>query len=96
MRKNTKKLKGSVLSALAVAIPALLGAVFYLFVAVAVGFGGGSVGLLGGGVLRGLFPAVILAVLGLLQLAAFIGVFAALHQRRKEIQSGEEDEAKKY
>ncbi len=96
MRKNTEKLRGSVLSALAVAIPALLQAVFYLFVAVAVGFAGGSVGILGGGTLRGTFPAVILAVLGLLQLAVFIGVFVTLHQRRKEIQRGEADEAKKY
>jgi len=73
------------LSALVIAVPALFlaGGVLHL---------AGTVGVLG----EGVFPAGFLALYGLVLLAVVIGVFAALHQRRKEIQRGEEDEAKKY
>ncbi len=85
MRKNTKKLTGAVLSALVIAVPALLLGGGVLFVA-------GAVGILDGGA----FPAGFLAVYGLLLLAVVVGVLIALHQRRKEIQRGEEDEAQQY
>lgn len=39
---------------------------------------------------------VILVVYGAALVAIIIGVFAALRQRLKEIDSGEEEEAKKY
>jgi len=85
MRKNTKKLTGAALSALVIAVPALLlaGGVLHL---------AGTVGTLDGGA----FPAGFLAVYGLVLLAVVIGVLIALHQRRKEIQRGEEDEANQY
>ncbi len=85
MRKNTKKLAGSVLSAAVIIVPALLLAGWVLLLAVTVGALGGEA-----------FPAGLLAMYGLLLLAVVAGVVIALHQRRKEIQRGEEDEAKKY
>ncbi len=85
MRKNTKKFAGAALSALVIAVPALLLAGGVLFLAV-------TVGALDGEAL----PAGFLAMYGLVLLAVVVGVVIALHQRRKEIQRGEEDEAKKY
>lgn len=87
MRNNIdpKKWRGAVLSAVAVAIPVLLLAGGFLGLALGI-FDGEATG----------FAAGILAVYGLVLLAVAAGVFAALRQRKKELEKGEEDEAGKY
>jgi len=85
MRKNTKKWIGAVLSALVVGIPVLVLAALFL---------GPSFGLLAED--GEAFAAGILAVYGLVLLAVGIGVFVALHQRKKELEKGEEEDARKY
>lgn len=87
MRKNTdgKSWRGAVLSAVVIAVPALVLAGLFLAFALGVLDADGEG-----------FAAGLLALYGLVLLAVVIGVFAALRQRRKELQRGEEDEAKKY
>ena len=84
MRKTTKG-KGF---AGAVVITVLVAALMLLLtVTLVVGYFGGST--------HGLATAII-AFCAFLYLAVAVGVVAALRQRWKEIQGGEEDEAKKY
>ncbi len=87
MRKSTdgKSWRGAVLSAVVIAVPALALAGLFLAFALGVLDAGGES-----------FAAGLLALYGVLLLAVVIGVFAALRQRKKEIQRGEADEAKKY
>lgn len=84
MRKTTdrKKLRGAVISAV------VMGGLLLAFAAcmIAACFAG----------TEGTAEVVILVLTALIFLAMVVGVFIALAQRRREIEGGEEDEAKKY
>lgn len=43
-----------------------------------------------------LLPAMVLLIYGIFILAVIAGILSALRQRLKEIEGGEEDEARKY
>ncbi len=87
MRKSTdgKSWRGAVLSDVLIAVPALALAGLFLSYALGVLDADGEG-----------FAAGLLAVYGLVLLAVVVGVFLALRQRRKELDGGEADEAKKY
>lgn len=82
MRNFTKK-KGAILSALVVAVMALgyLGVILYAMVSA---------------MAEEIVAVIFVGVYGVILMAAVIGVFAALRQRLKELDSGEEEEARKY
>ncbi len=82
MQKNTKLKRGAVLSALAVAAFFLV--YFALLAAAVLELPEDTTGLL------------ILLLMGAVFLAIIAGVLLALRQRLKEIDSGEEADAKKY
>ncbi len=82
MQKNTKLKRGAVLSALAVATFFLV--YFALLAAAVLELPEDTTGLL------------ILLLMGAVFLAIIVGVLLALRQRLKEIDSGEEADAKKY
>lgn len=84
MRNNTKgKILAPILCAGAALL--LLGGVLIVLVCAAIGIGPAE------GVVVGIF-----AVYALIILAVIGGIIAALFQRLREINGGEEDEAKKY
>ena len=80
MRKNIKR--GAIISALAVAV--FLLAYLALLAAAVLELPEDTAGLLA------------LAFVGAVFLAVLVGVFLALRQRLKEVDSGEEEDAKKY
>ena len=87
MRNNTdhtdRKKRGAVASAAVVT-----GALLLVVLTVGAGIlGAGSAGLLAG---------AILGFYALLGLAVVVGILAALRQRLREIQGGEEEDARKY
>lgn len=86
MRKNIRgKLLGAAASALVIAVPVLaLAGLLLCFVS----------GVLSTGGYR--LAAGILLLYAIPLLAVVVGIFAALHQRWKEVKGGEEDEARKY
>ena len=84
MRKSTKG-KGFVGAVITTVVTALV--MFLLTAALLTGYFSGGADAAG---------AVLVLLCALLYLAIAAGVIAALWQRWKEIQSGEEDEAKKY
>lgn len=49
-----------------------------------------------GAMYEGLVVAGVMAVYGLMIVAVIVGVLAALRERLKEIEGGEEEDAKKY
>lgn len=80
MRKNIKR--GAIISALAVAV--FLLAYLALLAAAVLELPENTAGL------------IALAFVGAVFLAVLVGVFLALRQRLKEVDSGEEEDAKKY
>lgn len=80
MRKNIKR--GAIISALAVAV--FLLAYLALLAAAVLELPEDTAGL------------IVLAFVGAVFLAVLVGVFLALRQRLKEVDSGEEEDAKKY
>lgn len=80
MRKNIKR--GAIISALAVAV--FLLAYLALLAAAVLELPEDTAGL------------IALAFVGAVFLAVLVGVFLALRQRLKEVDSGEEEDAKKY
>lgn len=83
MRNDTKKKLGAIISAVVIAL-LLLSYLGVLLYAVLIEN------------MEELAVAVILAVYVLLILAVLVGIFAALYQRIKELNSGEEEDARKY
>lgn len=80
MRKNIKR--GAIISALAVAV--FLLAYLALLAAAVLELPEDTAGL------------IALAFVGAVFLAVLVGVFLALRQRLKEVDSGDEEDAKKY
>ncbi len=80
MRKNIKR--GAIISALTVAV--FLLAYLALLAAAVLELPEDTAGL------------IALAFVGAIFLAVLVGVFLALRQRLKEVDSGEEEDAKKY
>ena len=88
MRSNTKKKLAPIVTALvvaAVALPIVVGVMK-------------AIGLIGFLSRKGVGLAVlaVLVIYGLVAAAIFVGVLAAMRERLREIDGGEEDEAKKY
>lgn len=83
MRNDTKKKLGAIISAVVIAL-LLLSYLGVLLYAVLIEN------------MEELAVAVILAVYVLLILAVLVGIFVALYQRIKELNSGEEEDARKY
>lgn len=83
MRNDTKKKLGAIISAVVIAL-LLLSYLGVLLYAVLIEN------------MEELAVAVILVVYVLLILAVLVGIFAALYQRIKELNSGEEEDARKY
>lgn len=84
MRNNTNKKKIAPVVA-ALVMVGFLGAFMLAFLSSTLGFGDVGIGVAG-----------IIAIYALVILAIIIGVIAAMAQRLKEIDSGEEEDAKKY
>lgn len=81
--QNVTKKKGAILSALVVAVMVLcyLGVILYAMVSA---------------MAEEIVAVIYVGIYAAVSVAAIIGVFAALRQRLKELDSGEEEEAKKY
>lgn len=83
MRDTTKKKRGAIIAAVVViaVLSAYLGSFLFAMVAES---------------LEGLAVALIMIVYGGMILAVIFGVVAALNQRLKELDGGEEEDAKQY
>lgn len=83
MRDTTKKKRGAIIAAVVViaVLSAYLGSFLFAMVAES---------------LEGLAVALIMIVYGGMILAVIFGVVTALNQRLKEIDGGEEEDAKQY
>lgn len=83
MRDTTKKKRGAIIAAVVViaVLSAYLGSFLFAMVAES---------------LEGLAVALIMLVYGGMILAVIFGVVAALNQRLKELDGGEEEDAKQY
>ena len=82
-KQHKKKKVGALIAAIVVCLIVVIYAAFYV------------AGILISG-MSGSLPTIILIIIGVLALAVIGGCIAALIQRFKEIEGGEEDEASQY
>lgn len=83
MRNDTKKKLGAIISAVVIALLLLSFLGFFLY------------GVLSDS-MDEIAVVIILVIYAVLILAAVVGIFVALYQRIKELDSGEEEDARKY
>lgn len=83
MRNDTKKKLGAIISAVVIALLLLSWLGIFLY------------GVLSDS-MDEIAVVIILVIYAVLILAAVVGIFVALYQRIKELDSGEEEDARKY
>lgn len=83
MRNDTKKKLGAIISAVVIALLLLSWLGIFLY------------GMLSDS-MDEIAVVIILVIYAVLILAAVVGIFVALYQRIKELDSGEEEDARKY